>query len=499
MKHTIVLFPVCCTTLLAACNLQKEVRTSPNVIFILADDLGWMDLGCYGSSFYETPHLDQLARDGVRFTNAYAACPVSSPTRVSIQTGRYPARVHVTDWIPGKYDGNKAMMQEICPVLPPDYNYNMPLKEVTIAEAMKEAGYKTIHIGKWHCCVDSLYYPEYQGYDVNIGGCHMGSPRGNGYFVPYSNPKLPDGPEGEYLTDRLGDECVQQIRNSKEAPFFINMDFYQVHTPLMAKEDKIKYFQEKAERMGLDTLTAFIERPDWVNKQPFPAKLYKERIVQSNAVYAAMIASMDENIGKIIQELKAQGLYENTIIMFMSDNGGLATSEGSPTSNLPLKAGKGHMYEGGIREPFLVYWPGHTQLGVTSDALVTSTDFYPTILDMAGIPLKPEQHLDGKSFVAALKGDATYDRGPVFWHYPHYPNQGGRPSGAIRSGNYKLIEYYDNGETELFDLSADIGEHHDLTKEQPVLAEQLKQELMQWRQEVNASMPEKNGKFSVSK
>lgn len=487
--------PVSCLVLAGSCAQPSREAAPPNVVFILADDLGWMDLGCYGSSFYETPNLDALARDGIRFTDAYAACPVSSPTRVSIQTGRYPARVHVTDWIPGKYEYNKEMMQKVCPVLPPDYNYNMPLEEVTIAEAMKEGGYKTIHIGKWHCCEDSLYYPQHQGYDVNIGGCWMGSPRGNGYFVPYTNPMLPDGPEGEYLTDRLGDECVKQIRENKGKPFFINMDFYQVHTPLMAKDDKIRYFQAKADSMRLDTLVTFNEHPGYADKQPFPAKLFKERIVQSNVVYAAMIASMDENIGKIIRELKEQGLYDNTLIFFMSDNGGLSTSEGSATSNLPLRGGKGHMYEGGIREPMIVCGAGVKEKGLVTDALVTSTDFYPTILEMAGLPAKPEQHVDGKSFASVLKGEAGFERGSVFWHYPHYPNQGGRPAGAVRSGNYKLIEFYDNGETELYDLSADLGENRNLADEQPGRVAQLKQELAQWRNDVDASMPVKNPAF----
>lgn len=495
MKYLCSILPVSCLALLGSCHEAPKETTPPNVIFILADDLGWADLGCYGSNFYETPHLDQLAREGVRFTDGYAACPVSSPTRVSIQTGRYPARVHVTDWIPGKYEYNKEKMQKICPVLPPDYNYNMPLEEVTIAEAMKEGGYKTIHIGKWHCSEDSAYYPQHQGYDINIGGCWMGSPRGNGYFVPYDNPLLPDGPEGEYLTDRLGDECIKQIRENKDRPFFINMDFYQVHTPLMAKEDKIRYFQAKSDSMKLDTLNTFIERPDYVDKQPFPANLFKERIVQSNVVYAAMIASMDENIGRIIEELKKEGIYDNTIIIFMSDNGGLSTSEGSATSNLPLRGGKGHMYEGGIREPLIVYGPGVNKPNRTSNAIITSTDFYPTILEMAGLALKPEQHMDGKSFASVLRNEEGMDRGPIFWHYPHYPNQGGRPAGAMRSGNYKLIEFYDNGELELYDLSNDLGESTNIIDKQPIVAAKLKNEFEQWLKDVDASMPIPNPAF----
>ena len=492
------LSPLALLPLFTACEEKAPQR--PNVLFIMADDLGWMDLSCYGSQFYETPHLDSLAQEGMRFTNAYAACPVSSPTRVSFLTGRYPAREHITDWIPGKYYYGKEYMAEICPVLPPEYTLNMPLERVTLAEALKENGYITAHIGKWHCCMnDTTYYPQHQGFDYNIGGCWMGSPGGpHPYFVPYNNPMLPDGPEGEYLTDRLANECISLIRKHKNDPFFMYLSFHQVHMPVGAKPEKVAYFKEKAHRMGLDTLKTFADNPDYIAKQPFPQEQtnLRERIIQSHPAYAAMISSMDENIGRVIGELKAQGLYDNTIIVFMSDNGGLSTSEGSPTSNRPLRGGKGFCYEGGIREPMIVYWPGHQPKNHVSDAIVTSTDFYPTILEMVGAPLMPNEHMDGKSFVAALQEDDTFSRGDIFWHYPHYSNQGSRPAGAIRSGDYKLIEYYDTGETELYNLKKDISEQHNLAEENAELAKELQQRLHQWREEVQAQMPAKNPKYS---
>lgn len=488
--------PFFAAPLLASCSSPDKIMDKPNVIFIMADDLGWTDLSCYGSRFYETPNLDSLAAKGVRFTNAYAACPVSSPTRVSFQTGRYPAREHITDWIPGKYGNGNERMKEICPVLPPHMTMDMPLERVTIAEAMKEGGYVTAHIGKWHCCLsDSTYFPEAQGYDYNIGGCQYGSPVGpNPYFVPYNNPRMPDGPAGEYLTDRLGDECVKIIRENKDKPFFINLCFHQVHIPLNAKPERIRYFEEKAHRMGLDTLRTFIDNPDYISKQPFPKEetQLRERIIQSNPVYAAMIWHMDDNIGKILRELKAQGLDKNTIIMFMSDNGGVSTSEGSPTSNLPLRGGKGFCYEGGIREPMIVYWPGHDIGTHVSDAVITSTDFYPTILDLAKLPEKPHEHLDGVSFMPVLEGKKDFNRGDIFWHYPHYSNQGSRPAGAVRSGDFKLIENYDDGSIELYNLVQDIGEQKNLADSLPQKAQEMKAKLHEWLQSVQAQYVQKN-------
>lgn len=475
-------------------QVSKE-SMKPNVIFILADDLGWMDLGCYGSSFYETPNIDQLAKEGISFTNAYAACPVSSPTRASFQTGKYPARLHLTDYIPGGYSiaSRKKIIDSICPVLPVAFENNMPLSELTIAEALKLEGYQTAHIGKWNCSIDSLTYPQYQGYDINIAGCNKGAPGKGGYFSPYHNPYLSDGPVGEYLTDRLGNECINIIRRFKDDPFFINLPFYQVHTPLLAKPDKIKYFEEKAKKMGLkSTLEVYEKNPEWKKKQPYQDSTRIERIIQNNAVYAAMISSMDENIGRIINELKKLGLYENTIIIFTSDNGGLATSEGSPTTNRPLRGGKGFTYEGGIREPLIIRMPNIEKPGILCDSIVISTDYYPTILEMVNGKMHPEQHVDGISILPLLKGKNCISRDAIYWHYPHYSNQGGRPSGAIRMGNYKLLQFYDTGELELYDLSTDLSEQKNLRYEKPELTQELLKKLNDWRKSVNAVMPIKN-------
>ena len=307
---------------LAACTSPPQ---NPNVIFILADDLGWTDLGCYGSNFYETPHIDGLASEGMRFTNAYTACPVSSPTRASYQTGKYPARLGITDFLMGRYfdPKKKAEMDRVCPVLPPALVPNLPLSEKTIGAAFREKGYKTIHIGKWHCSRDSLHFPQHHGYDVNIAGCSKGLPGQAGYFSPYENPVLSDGPDGEYLTDRLTDECIQQIRNNKDRPFFINMHYYQVHVPLMAKQEKIEYFKEKARTMGLDSIKEFNRHIPWKDKVPFKVNM-AQRLIHSHPVYAAMISHMDDNIGRLVNELKENGVYDNTIIVFYSDNGGLA-------------------------------------------------------------------------------------------------------------------------------------------------------------------------------
>lgn len=476
-------------------SLSAQIQQKPvNVIFFMADDLGWTDLACYGSKFHETPNIDQLAKEGMLFTNAYAACPVSSPTRVSFQTGKYPARIGVTDFIKGRYHipARRKEMQEICPVLPPDNLFNMPLEEVTIAEVLKQNGYQTAHIGKWHIAEDSTYFPQYQGYDINIAGCGKGSPGAGGYFVPYNNPFLKDGPTGEYLTDRLGDECVNILQKFKDKPFFINFPFYQVHTPLIGKPDKVAYFKEKAHRMGLDTLkNIYDENPSWKAKQPFQDRNLHERLVQTNPVYAAMVSSMDENVGKVIAELKRLGLYENTIIIFTSDNGGLSTAESSPTSNFPLKAGKGHLYEGGIREPLIAKWTNHFPEGKVSDNVISSVDYFPTILDLLGISVPEELQIDGKSMKLSFLGQKQ-DRGAIYWHYPHYPNQGGKPAGAIREGDYKLIEFFDNTGVELYNLKKDTGETVNLSEVEKKRTAQMLKKLRDWRISVHAKMPTTN-------
>jgi arylsulfatase A-like enzyme len=473
---------------LAAGPLSRwtDAQTSPrlNFVFFLIDDLGWTDLGCFGSTFYETPNIDRLAAQGMRFTSAYAACPVCSPTRASIMTGKYPARVGITNYIPGRRDGK---------LIEPDYLFNMPLEEVTVAEAFKEAGYRCGFVGKWHLCngpQEETYRPDRQGFDVNKGGFTASAPRGRksafegGYFPPYDNPVLPDGPKGEYLTDRLTAEAVAFIEASKDRPFFLYLSHYGVHNPQQARAEYVQKYKAKLEHMPVADQAEFIAEG-----------ASQARQIQNQPVYAAMVQSVDDSVGRVMAALEQVGFADNTAIVFMSDNGGLSTSEGSPTSNVPLRAGKGWLYEGGVREPMIVKWPGVAKAGAICEAVVTSTDFYPTMLEMAGLAPKPDQHVDGKSFVPALKQQRAFDRGPIFWHFPHYGNQGGIPGGAVRSDVWKLIEFYEDMHVELYNISEDLSEKNNLAAQMPDRAQELRSMLHAWRKEVNAKMPTPNANY----
>jgi len=449
----------------------------PNFVFILADDLGWKDLGCFGSSFYETPHIDALAARGMRFTNAYAACPVCSPTRASIITGKYPARMATTDWFgapqPDRIAHHRTKNE---PLLPAAYHEQVALEEVTVAEALRESGYRTYFAGKWHMGGEG-FFPEDQGFEINKGGHHKGSPPG-GYFAPYKNPKLDDGPDGEHLPERLANETVQFIESNKDEPFFAYLSFYSVHTPLQSTPDlKQKYAEKAADVVG--------ER--WGEEGD-----RKLRLLQDHAVYGGMVEAMDNAVGDVMDALKRLELDDNTVVIFMSDNGGLSTSEGHPTSNLPLRAGKGWLYEGGIREPMIVSWPGVTDPGSVCEDAVTSTDFYPTMLDMAGLPLRPSQHIDGESLTPLLRQNGALPNRPLFWHYPHYGNQGGRPGSAVRLGDWKLIEFFEDHSLELYDLRNDLGEQHDLASERPEKVRELAALLHDWQKSVHARFPSPN-------
>ena len=460
----------------------------PNILFILVDDMGWMDLACQGSRFYETPVLDQLAREGMRFTDAYAACPVCSPTRASLMSGKYPARVGVTDWIDhgGTYHPCYGKLVDA------PYRKELPHSEVSMAQALREGGYQTWHVGKWHLGLES-HYPETHGFDVNIGGCHWGHPA-QGYFSPYGIATLPDGPVGEYLTDRLTDEAIRLIRERQtERPFFLNLWHYTVHTPIEAKAEDIAYFEEKARKMGLDTQPALEEGEPFPTVQKQHLRVTRRRI-QSNPVYAAMIRNLDDNTGKLLEALREEGLLENTLVVFTSDNGGLATAEGSPTCNAPLSEGKGWMAEGGVREPLLVCWPGIVAPGSLCDAPVTSPDFYPTFLEAAQLPFRPEQHQDGVSFLPLLRSE-RWERGPIFWHYPHYGNQGGTPCSGMREGPWKLIETFETGHCALFNLREDLGETQDLAPVFPDRVTEMHRAMVAWRQEVGALLPMKKPSF----
>lgn len=465
---------------LFATGFDSSAAQKPNFVFFLVDDLGWRDLGCYGSPLYETPNIDKLANEGMRFTDAYAACQVCSPTRASIMAGRYPARMNTTDWFGAPQPSNVGRhWTRNKPLLPAEYEEHLPLENITIAEALKEAGYTTFFAGKWHLGGKG-FFPEDQGFDINKGGHHRGSPPG-GYFSPYNNPKLTDGPEGEHLPARLAEESVDFLKNqSQNKPFFLYLSFYSVHTPLQARQDLIDKYRQKAEK---------IEHvgPDFI-----PEGKRQARQVQDHAVYAGMVEAMDSAVGKILAALNEQGFDKDTIVILMSDNGGLSTSEGSPTSNLPLRGGKGWIYEGGIREPMLIKWPGHTEPGSVCNTPVISTDFYPTILDMAGLPPRPKQHLDGVSLRPVLEQTGTLNREAVFWHYPHYGNQGGSPSSAIRAGDWKLIHFYENDSYELYNLHVDIGEQYNLLKLYPEKVKEMKSKLETWLEKVDARFPSAN-------
>jgi len=457
--------------------------TNPNIIFILIDDLGWTDLGCYGSTFSETPHLDRLAAESVRFTDAYAACPVCSPTRASILTGKYPATLGITDWI----DFRKRIHPARGKLVDAPYIDHLPREETTIAATLREHGYATWHVGKWHLGGPD-YYPDKQGFDVNVGGWEAGSPS-NGYFSPWRFPTLDDGPAGEYLTDRLTDEAIRLIQQNGEQPFFLNLWYYTVHTPIQAKAEKIEKYQAKAQKLGLDQVQTFAEG-DFFPCEHKKDKRIVRRLVQSDPVYAAMIESLDENIGRLLQAVEDAGQSDNTIVIFTSDNGGLATAEGSPTCNAPLAEGKGWMYEGGTREPLLVKWPGITQADSLCRVPVTSPDFYPTLLEMAGVAHPPHPELEGVSFANLLRGEPTLDRDAIFWHYPHYGNQGGTPGSSVRAGDYKLIEFFEDGRLELYNLRNDSGEERNLVELEPDVAARLHALLVDWRARVAARIPQ---------
>ena len=440
-----------------------------NVVFFLIDDLGWMDIGANGSDYYKTPHIDQLAKEGVRFTNGYAACNVCSPTRAAIMAGKYPARLLLTQWLPsGRWDAKKNKLQEA------RYLSNLPLEEFTVAEALREGGYKTAFMGKWHLGPLPYYYPEHQGFDINVAGRDYGAP--GSYWYPFEGSwRIPttdlkvfkespiEGKKGDYLTDRLMEEGDKFIRENSEKPFFLMMSLYAVHSPLQGKPEKVALYE----------------------------KVPKEQR-QGDPRYAAMVETVDDGVGRLMTALREKEIEENTLVIFTSDNGGMSKA----TDNSPLRANKGSNYEGGLRVPVIVKWPGVTEPGSISDEPVISTDFYPTILGATGLPKRPLQHVDGVDLSSVLKGRSKIDRQSLFWHYPHY-NQHPQnfPATVIRKGNWKLIEILDTGELELYNLALDVGEQNNLADVHSGLAQSLLAEMRAWRAEVNADPMRSNPSY----
>jgi arylsulfatase A-like enzyme len=442
----------------AASAAETPKADPPNVVFILLDDMGWSDPGCYGNRFYETPNIDGLARKGMRFTNAYAACPVCSPTRASIMTGKYPARVKLTNWIPGG-------ARQTRPLLEPPFQMFLATDEVTIAEALKPAGYATASVGKWHMGGEG-HLPEDQGFNLNVAGTEAGSPAG-GYFLP-NKMNLPGARHGEYLTDRLSIEACKFIRANRDKPFFLYLAHHTVHTPIQGKPELVAKYKLKLK-----------SGEKW------------------NPAYAAMVQSGDESVGRVMATLEESKIADRTVVFFMSDNGGLA----SVTNNAPLRAGKGHVYEGGIREPMIVVWPGVVAPGSVSNQPVLSVDFYPTILQIAGTQGDAAHNatVDGVSLLPLLKGAGSIERPPLFWHYPHYSPQGGVPAAAVRQGDLKLIEFYEDGHLELYNLADDVGEKSNLADRLPEEAARLHKLLLDWQEQVGAKLPTKNPDFRPAK
>lgn len=463
--------------IILSCTLVRGAER-PNVLFILADDLGWRDLSIEGSTFYETPNIDRIAKEGMRFTQGYATCQVCSPSRASIMTGKYPARLNITDYI-GAPEGTRWRRNSR--LLPAHYNHQLPHEDVSLAEAFREGGYRTFFAGKWHLGGEGSF-PEDHGFEINIGGHHRGSPPG-GFFSPYNNPKMESGPAGEYLPLRLGQETVRFIEEHKDEPFLAYLSFYMVHAPLQTTKALWSKYREKASRQSIPDHRFIIDRTSPV------------RQVQDHPIYGGMLEAMDQAVGMVLKTLDRLGLEDNTIVVFTSDNGGVSAGDGKATSNLPLRGGKGRQWEGGIREPYYIKWPGVVASGSKSATKAIGTDFYPTLLEMVGLPLRPEQHVDGVSLVPVLKGGTIANR-PLFWHYPHYGNQGGEPSSIIRSNDWKLIYYHEDGRRELYNILTDREEQNDVAKEEVNRVNEMFERLVAWLQETDARFPFQNPNFS---
>lgn len=459
-------------------------KKKPNVVFILADDLGWRDLSNEGSSFYESPNIDSIANGGVKFTRGYANCQVCSPSRASILTGKYPARLKLTDWI-GAPMGEQ--WKRNTKLLPAQYSNVLPQDDTTMAEAFREAGYRTFFAGKWHLGGKGSH-PEDHGFDINVGGNHRGSPPG-GFFSPYRNPKMTDGPKGESLPLRLGQETANFIEENQDQQFFAFLSFYSVHAPIQSTEELWSKYRAKAAGQPKPDDRFILERGTPV------------RQVQDHPLYGGMVESMDKAVGIVLKKLDELGLSENTVIVFTSDNGGVSAGDGKATSNLPLRGGKGWQFEGGLREPYYIRW-AEGKAGSVCDVPVIGTDFYPTLMDICGLEARPSQHVDGRSLVGLLKesqgaNEAALNARKLYWHYPHYGNQGGEPVSIVLDGDWKLVHYLEDDKVELYNLKQDAGERKNLAQAEAALAKSMKADLDRHLKEVDANMPMVNPNFDA--
>ena len=505
-----------------ACQTAAFANERPNVVFFLVDDLGWSDVGCNGSPFYDTPNIDRLATEGVRFTDGYAACHVCSPTRASILTGKYPATLNLTDWLNGR--GNTPFQV----LLNAEKAMSLDPEETTLEEVLKEAGYATGLFGKWH--LGAKTNPTEHGFDIHEPHSVNSNLGRRGFYNPQ---KIPGLDEGDYVTDRLAELAAQYIEENKDRPFLLYMSHFSVHDPIHGRPDLVEKYEKKLAGMPPQTgpdfilegnpdsptfpsrakLDELLKLPEYADTyKSYPNDIVKVKQKQDNVQFAGMVESVDQSLGTLLAKLKEHGIDDNTIVIFMSDNGGMSVMNGTPkrivpkekldtaasTSNLPLRGAKGWLYEGGIRVPLIVKWPHHGKRGTVCGEPVISTDFFPTILEMVGVENKTKD-IDGKSFTRLVRGEEM-NRGPIYWHFPHYSNHGMQsPGGAIRDGDYKLLEYFENGTVQLFNLVNDIGEQNDLSKTEIAKTKELTEKLHRWRKEVDAQMMPPNPDYNPAK
>ncbi|MBX2817132.1 MAG: sulfatase [Saprospiraceae bacterium] len=474
--------------LLLACSTEKPQQVDgplqPNVLFILADDLGYNDISCMGSKFYETPNIDRIAEGGVTFLNGYAACQVCSPSRASIMNGKFPSRHGITDWIGAGAGENWRKAKRYTRLLPPEYNRHLDHDEIVMPEAFADEGYKTFFAGKWHLGNEGSY-PQDHGFQINEGGYERGGPYSGGFFSPFHNPQMEDHPDevGMSLPQKLAKETCEFMTQSASDPFFAYLSFYAVHAPIQTTQSNWKKYRQKAADRGINEKGFEMER-----RLPY-------RLHQDNPVYAGLIEHMDDAVGTVLDKLEELGIADHTIVIFTSDNGGVVSGDNFSTNLSPLRGGKGYQWEGGIKVPYLVRVPWLGQAGVQRTDRVSSIDFYPTLAHLAGVPLPDNQQVDGVSVVDVLKGEPVLER-PLIWHYPHYGNQGGDPSSVLIEGDMKLIYYWEDAHVELYDLSEDIGERKDLAGDRPAEVEALSTKLMEALEEHQANRPVPDPKYS---
>tara|TARA_R110000868_G_scaffold1647_4_gene13298 strand:+ start:26055 stop:27692 length:1638 start_codon:yes stop_codon:yes gene_type:complete len=478
--------------LLISCGNNNQIirhTKKPNILFIVVDDLGYADLSIMGSSYYETPNIDRLARLGTIFTNGYATCAVCSPSRASLLNGQFTARHGITQYEGAKSGQAWKRLNRHTKLLPPEYKHHLAQEDVTLPEVLKENGYTTFFAGKWHLGsqVDHSL-PTDHGFDVNQGGYEKGGPYSGGYFSPFNNPQMKDYPEekGMPLSMKLAKETSKFIKAKKDSTFLAYLSFYAVHSPIQTTKAKWKKYRDKADSLGIAEKGFAMERV-------LPA-----RKNQDNPVYAGLIEQVDEAVGSVLQTLKDLDLDKNTIVVFTSDNGGVTSGDNFSTNQLSLRGGKGYQWEGGLRVPYFIYVPWMLQEGAKNEVPVSGADLFPTLLDLADIPLRPENHTDGISLEPLLNGNSIAER-PLYWHYPHYGNQGGEPVSIMRKGNWKIIYYWEDGHAELYDLDSDLGETNDLFGEKEAMALEMKKEMMAWLESMEIQYAEVDSTWDEAK